>query len=269
MNQMNDVFSRKKNMINVFCLLFCIISLFGCFSAEKSSYNSVINDKGRLHDSKNSSHREIAYLKNISQFEEANFQFITKQMKTVIKNYSKMKNQLIKIETKLDQMLNQLSLTSPSSHKENTAEILESRDSFSEIEKEDNIETDSVPLLEKERTDGTNIFPVEEKEDQHIQNQKGVLEQHSKNKKRDQQQPSLIEAKNLFKNKSYESAISKFQKYRDENPKGIHYPEATFYIGQSFKNLKMPIEAEVFFNEIIQSYPNSLWASRSKDNLKE
>ena len=268
---MNDVSSRKKSLMRFFCPLFCIISLSGCFSAEKSSYNSVIKDKGRLHDSKNSSHKEIAYLKNISQFEETNFQFITKQMKTVIKNYSKMKNQLIKIETKLDQMLNQLSLTGPSPQKENTAEILESRDSLSEIEMEDNIGTDSVPLLEEEITDDTNIFPDEEgeEEDQYIQNQKGALEQHSTNKNRDQQQPSLTEAKNLFENKSYESAISKFQKYRDENPKGNHYPEATFYIGQSFKNLKMPIEAEVFFNEIIQSYPNSLWASHAKDNLKE
>ncbi|MCY4320812.1 MAG: hypothetical protein OXC37_00180 [Bdellovibrionaceae bacterium] len=80
---------------------------------------------------------------------------------------------------------------------------------------------------------------------------------------------TLMTAKDSFKKQSYESAISEFQKYRNDNPKGIHYPEATFYIGKSFKNLKMPIEAEVFFNELVQSYPETLWASRAKKLLKK
>ena len=78
-----------------------------------------------------------------------------------------------------------------------------------------------------------------------------------------------MKLKILFEKESYESAISEFQKYRDNNPKGKHYPEATFYIGQSFKNLKMPSEAEVFFKEIVKSYPKSLWAGRAKKSLRE
>lgn len=70
-------------------------------------------------------------------------------------------------------------------------------------------------------------------------------------------------AKKLFKSRSYENAISHFQRYRDKNPEGSHYPEATFYIGQSFKRLEMPVEAEVFFREVVQSHPDSLWALRA------
>ena len=103
------------------------------------------------------------------------------------------------------------------------------------------------------------------------QKQQTVFKKNDKNNKKLNNKKSsvLIEAKNLFKKESYENAISKFQKYRDENPKGSHYPEATFYIGQSFRNLKMPVEAKIFFKEVIKSYPQSLWASRAKKILKE
>ena len=85
----------------------------------------------------------------------------------------------------------------------------------------------------------------------------------------EQKSNSLNQAKSLFQKESYENAISEFQKYRDNNPKGEHYPEATFYIGQSFKHLQMPAEAEIFFKEIVQTYPESLWAGRAKKFLEE
>ena len=128
----------------------------------------------------------------------------------------------------------------------------------------------NLPYLQEEITDDTNIFENDEGEkNQYLQNQKQALEKVIKSEKPNRQKPSsLIIAKNLFEKKSYEKAISQFQKYRDKNPKGNYYPEATFYIGQSFQNLKMPIEAKVFFKEIIQFYPQSLWASRAKKNNK-
>ena len=87
--------------------------------------------------------------------------------------------------------------------------------------------------------------------------------------KRKENSSPFVSAKKHFDEQSYETAISEFQKYRNENPEGIYYPEATFYIGQSFKKLKMPIEAKVFFKEIVQSHPQSLWASRAKEFLKK
>ena len=94
-------------------------------------------------------------------------------------------------------------------------------------------------------------------------------EENENNEKEDNSSDSnLISAKKHFEKQSYETAISEFQKYRNKNPKGVHYPEATYYIGKSFKKLQMPIEAEVFFKEIVQSHPQSLWANRAKKLIK-
>ena len=260
-----------------------LVFLFSCISSEKESYDSLIEKQSESPHGDIGSSREIAYLKNISQFEENNFQFITKQMKAVIKNYSKMKQQLVKIETKLDHLLNQLILGSHSSQKDNEVEVMESdSDAVSNLEDESGntvapegstieLNPEEPPLFQEEITDDTDIFPNgKTEENKYLQNQKKILEKIAIDKKSSQSKSSaLIEAKNLFEEKSYESAISKFQKYRDENPKGSQYPEATFYIGQSFKNLKMPIEAEVFFKEIVKIYPQSLWASRAKQKLEE
>ena len=251
-----------------------LVFLSSCISSEKDTYDSLIKKQSdSLREDANSS-REIAYLKNISQFEENNFQFITKQMKEVIKNYSKMKQQLVKIETKLDHLFNQLILGSHSSQ-DNEVEVVEN-DASPKLEDESGdtikVNPEDPSLFQEEITDDTDIFPNEEmEENKYLQNQKKILEKIAiKNKESSQSKSSaLIEAKNLFEKESYESAISKFQKYRDENPKGSQYPEATFYIGQSFKNLKMPIEAEVFFKEIVNLHPQSLWASRAKKILKE
>ena len=78
---------------------------------------------------------------------------------------------------------------------------------------------------------------------------------------------AFLLGKQLFDSQSYEDAISEFQRYRNDNPEGKHYMEATFYIGQSFEKLKMPIEADIFFQEIIKSDSQSLWALRVKKQL--
>lgn len=258
-----------KSFMKFFYFLFCFTILFGCASSEKSSYDSIITDKGNIADNKKPK-RGISYLKGISQFEGNSFEFVTKQMKTVIHNYTKMKEQLIKIEDKLDELLSQLDSKNKLLQKGSGEEKIEASDPLSEEEKlQESFEMETSPLLDEEITDDTKIFPDEEEEmsleEKYLQDQKNTKEEVTTGNPH----PSLAEAKNLFKEKSYETAISKFQKYRDDNPKGVDYPEATFYIGQSFKKLKMPIEAEVFFKEIVQSYPNTLWASRAKKSLEE
>ncbi|MBC6415715.1 MAG: hypothetical protein GDA46_04910 [Bdellovibrionales bacterium] len=80
---------------------------------------------------------------------------------------------------------------------------------------------------------------------------------------------TFLLAKRLFDEKSYEEAIFEFHKYRNENPKGKNYMEATFYIGKSFDQLKMPIEAEIFFTEIVKTDSDSLWALRAKKHLEQ
>ena len=283
---------------------FCFIFLFSCSSVEKSPYVSIKEESDFLETNKDPS-REIAYLKNISKFEEGDFQFVTKQIKEVVKKYSRMKQQLVQIENKLDRILTQQIL-----RKDSQKRIQAKKE---EDRQEETFVSEDSSLFQEELTDDMDMFQDEEIESEKIrgnkfpQNQKETLSKMAVNDHKksitipdenkgavkvplktiddyislmqdilsdkfsisnstkqallkklrskfkslkwsnEQKQASLIEAKNLFEKESYESAISEFQKYRDNNPKGKHYPEATFYIGQSFKNLKMPSEAEVFF----------------------
>lgn len=253
-------------------LFLCTILLFGCSSTEKNSYDSLIKDQNDFLAKERNSSREIAYLKNLSEFEEGNFQFIIKQMKEVVKNYNKMKQQLVKIESKMDNLLTRQTLGQNSPKNNEVKEESKLLTEEDEQENEETILSEESSLLPEEMTDDTDIFEEKElKENKYLQNQQDALSKIvADNKESNEKKPSsLIEAKKFFEEKSYENAISQFQRYRDKNPKGSHYPEATFYIGQSFKNLEMPIEAGVFFKEIINSYPQSLWASRAKKLLEE
>ena len=93
--------------MKILYLFFCLFLLFGCASSEKSSYDSLLKKQNDSINKSNHSSREITYLKNVSQFKEDHFKFITKQIKKVIKNYIQMKQRLVKIETKLDHLLSQ------------------------------------------------------------------------------------------------------------------------------------------------------------------
>ena len=277
-------FTNQKKFIKSFHLIFFLGFLAGCISPEKTAYEEFIENRETPLPREQTVSREVAYLKNISQFEENNFQFVTKQMKEVIKNYGRMKRKLSQIETKLEELLHQLTLKNEYEvpyddftelkSEQNVKNQVESENSLIDDVADDtgDIESENSPLIEEEITDDTDIFPNEEiGVNETLQEQRTVLGKNNKKTKVLNKKKSsvLIEAKSLFKKESYENAISKFQKYRDENPKGSYCPEATFYIGQSFKNLKMPIEAKVFFKEVIKSYPQSLWASRAKKILKE
>lgn len=257
--------------------LLCVVSLSACMSSEKKPYDSALNQQ-KDSSKKEISKRDISYLKELSHLDGNNFEFVRGQMQTVIQNYMKMKEQLVKIEDKLDTLLNQWSLKKFSG-KENVSdheEVLDIPESSEESV------TQTLPqLLDEELTDETQIFPEEEEakikaspEIKEDKDKKGSSETPSQTSARKEKPnssliPSLKEAKKLFRKKAYESAISRFQSYREQNPEGTHYPEATYYIGQSFKQLKMPIEAQVFFQEIVQSHPGSLWARLAKENLKE
>lgn len=74
-------------------------------------------------------------------------------------------------------------------------------------------------------------------------------------------------AEDLFNKKEWKSAILSYQAYRDANPKGSNYAQATYKIGVSFQELKMKDEAKVFFEEVVQKFPKSPAARKSKFRL--
>ncbi len=78
---------------------------------------------------------------------------------------------------------------------------------------------------------------------------------------------SYDEAETLFGKKEWKSAILSYQAYRDANPKGKNYPDATYKIGVSFQELKMKDEAKVFFEEVVQKFPKSPSARKAKFRL--
>ena len=291
-------------------LLFYLSFLFACVSSEKKSYK-LPEEKSPSQQKRKSLSRDIAYLQNNFYLEENSFQFIKKKMKTVIKNYKRMKKQLAQIEGKLDDLLNKLiileekahssipednesisitqrdnqiitiPLSDMEDHKKLMGEILAGDYDIDESEKEKllddlknkvqalkSAEKEKEPfLIEEKLEDDDDVFPKKEPEEDidSLQSQPKILKGPMPHKIHS----TLKEAKNLFKNKSYENAISKFQDYRNKYPAGSYYPEATFFIGQSFQNLQMPLEAKVFFKEITISHPQSLWAEKAQKFLEK
>lgn len=72
----------------------------------------------------------------------------------------------------------------------------------------------------------------------------------------------------FFTKKDWKQAILQYQKYRDESPKGSHFADATYKIGVAFQELGMKDEARTFYDEVINKYPKSEEARRSRTRIK-
>lgn len=75
-------------------------------------------------------------------------------------------------------------------------------------------------------------------------------------------------AQKSFEDKEWKQAILSYQKYRDENPKGSKFADATYKIGVSFQELGMKDEAKTFYDEVATKFPKSEEARRAKIRLK-
>ncbi|MBS1971379.1 MAG: tetratricopeptide repeat protein [Bdellovibrionales bacterium] len=71
-----------------------------------------------------------------------------------------------------------------------------------------------------------------------------------------------------FDQKDWKKAILNYQKYRDENPKGKKFNEATYKMGVSFQELGMKDEAKTFYDELVTKSPDSNEAKKAKIRLK-
>lgn len=75
-------------------------------------------------------------------------------------------------------------------------------------------------------------------------------------------------AQEAFNKKDWKQSILNFQKYRDENPKGGKFADATYKIGVSFQELGMKDESKTFYDEVVNKFPKSDEARRAKVRLK-
>ena len=74
-------------------------------------------------------------------------------------------------------------------------------------------------------------------------------------------------AEERFNNKDWKKAILSYQEYRDKNPKGKNYSEATYKIGVCFQELGLLKESKAFYNEVVNKFPNSRTAKKAKYRL--
>jgi len=81
--------------------------------------------------------------------------------------------------------------------------------------------------------------------------------------------PSLDRANALFADKKWREAIVEFQKYREANPSGKSYPDATYKIGVAFQELGLKDEAKTFYSEVVNKYPKAASADKAKSRLKQ
>jgi TolA-binding protein len=72
----------------------------------------------------------------------------------------------------------------------------------------------------------------------------------------------------LFNAQKWKEAIVYYSKYRDQNPKGKRYAEATYKIGVSFQELGMKDEARSFLEEVVAKFPNSKEGKKAALRLK-
>ena len=309
-----------------FLLIVSFLFLSACVSSPKKAYDSV-----RSNSPTQQTLRGISFLNNRFESEGSNFDFVAKQMKNVVEDYKKMKNQLAQINDKLDQALNKLALyelkkvlpgapkdSTPledqiklrlknneelflriskkedykqligqlvagdfdidEEEKERLLTLLKAKvnpsaeDSMEEIEQLEKIEEKNLEeedlLINPDLTEETDVFS----------SQRETAEQKKISDSWDRLSPIPAKpeelsffwsGKSLFQSQAYETAISELERYRSKNPKGEFYPEATFYIGKAFNELKMPVEADIFFKELVQNHPQSLWAGKAQELLEK
>ncbi len=72
-----------------------------------------------------------------------------------------------------------------------------------------------------------------------------------------------------FREKNWQKAISEYQLYREQYPKGKDYSEATYKIGVCFQELNMKSEARAFYQEAVSKYPSSKAGKKAKFRLKQ
>lgn len=76
-------------------------------------------------------------------------------------------------------------------------------------------------------------------------------------------------AQNLFQNKKWEEAILEYNKYRETYPKGRWYADSTYKIAVCFQELKQVEDAKAFYQEVVENFPKTKAAKRSKYRLNQ
>ncbi|OGW80277.1 MAG: hypothetical protein A2Z83_02585 [Omnitrophica bacterium GWA2_52_8] len=77
------------------------------------------------------------------------------------------------------------------------------------------------------------------------------------------------EAEKLYNKGNYDKAIEKYQAYIDENPEGNLAIISKYYIAKSYVATGKNENAKKIFQEIVDKYPDLVWANFSQTQLNE
>ncbi len=91
---------------------------------------------------------------------------------------------------------------------------------------------------------------------------------HAEDSKSDKKEALIDNAQADFQNKKWKEAILNFDQYREKNPKGKYFAEATYKTGVCFQELGMTDEAKVFYNEVIEKFPKTDVSKKANYRLK-
>ncbi len=90
---------------------------------------------------------------------------------------------------------------------------------------------------------------------------------NKKIQKKDEPEKLFQKSEQFFKEENWKSAIIHYEKYREQNKNGEFYEKATFQIGMCFRKLGLKKEANVFFREVVESFPKGDSAQDAKKML--
>lgn len=76
-------------------------------------------------------------------------------------------------------------------------------------------------------------------------------------------------AEDEYAKSNWGEAILSYMKYREQNPTGKRYAEATFKIGHAFQQMGKSAQAKSFYQEVVNRFPGSPHAKKAQSQLQK
>lgn len=76
-------------------------------------------------------------------------------------------------------------------------------------------------------------------------------------------------AEDEYAKQNWGEAILSYMKYREQNPTGKRYAEATFKIGYAFQQMGKGVQAKSFYQEVVNRFPGTPHAKKAQSQLQK
>lgn len=137
--------------------------------------------------------------------------------------------------------------------------------------------TQRIATLESEKEQAAQVpkIPISLKSAKQLYDKKEyeeaiqVLKQLSQEKlpEKEQRDAQYLLSQSYFANRDFALAALEFGKFKKLYPKDSLVPNATFRQAACFKNLNKPKEAKLFFQELLEKYPNHKLSKQAKKEI--